>query len=125
MLKEFGVKFECRSEETVIIDEIEQEDATYDFADWGVNAEIIADLLESFKNDYPKKIYVAAESESIFEQKKGDIGIMQEYGYIAIAKAQEFEDFEENNGTVSPSHHWKIIMRNNKQFFMPEVENER
>jgi len=90
---------------------------------------IEADLNDenTVKNMTPEitKIYVAAESESIFEQKKGDIGIWQEYDYIAIAKAQEFEDFEENNGTVSPSHHWKIIMRNNKQFFMPEVENER
>jgi hypothetical protein len=71
-----------------------------------------------------EKFYVAEVSESIFEQKKGDIGIRQEDEYIAIAKAQEFEDFEENNGTVSPSRHWKIIMRNNKHFFMGELENE-
>lgn len=71
-----------------------------------------------------ERFYVAEVSEAIFEQKKGDIGIQQEHGYLAIAKAQEFEDFEENNGTVSPSHYWKIIMRDNKYFFMGELENE-
>lgn len=37
----------------------------------------------------------------------------------------EFEDFEENNGSISPSHYWKIIMRDNKHFFMGELENEK
>lgn len=68
--------------------------------------------------------FVDPKSESIFEQKKGDIGIRQEDDYIAIAKAQEFEDFEENNGTTSPSRYWKIIMRNNKHFFIGKLENE-
>lgn len=75
--------------------------------------------------DWVIKAFVAPKSESIFEQKKGDIGIQQDNGYLAIAKAQEFEDFEENNGTVSPSHYWKIIMRDNKHFFMGELENEK
>ena len=101
MMKEFGVKFECKSEETVIIDEIEQEDPTfYDFADWGVDAESIADLLESFKNDYPKKIYVAPESEHIFEKTTNDI--CQRVGNSC-----------------------QIILREDKQFFEPEVEHER
>lgn len=71
-----------------------------------------------------EKFYVATESEAIFEQKKGDIGIQQEHGYLAIAKAQEFEDFEATDGSISPSHYWKIIMRDNKHFFMGELENE-
>lgn len=104
IMKEFGVKFECKSEETAIIDEIEQEDATiYDFADWGVDAESIADLLESFKNDYPKKIYVAAESEHIFELKENDYG--GDFGFTGMSHV--------------------ILLRDNKQFFMPKVENER
>lgn len=98
MMKEFGIKFDIRQPEH------------------------IESLVEELEN--VKKIYVSLESEKIFEQKKGDIGIQQDNGYLAIAKAQEFEDFEENNGTISPSHYWKIIMRDNKHFFIGELENE-
>jgi hypothetical protein len=51
------------------------------------------------------KIYVAKESEHIFNQKKGDLT----YGVF-------FLYFDEKG--------YNIIMRDNKQFFMPEVENE-
>jgi len=68
------------------------------------------------------KYYVAPESEHIFEQKKGDIGIQDDGDYLAIARACEYEDFVEFNETISPSQYWKIIMRDNKLFFQPETE---
>lgn len=55
----------------------------------------IKSLIDDFKNF--GKIYVVKESEYIFEPKQGDMGI-------------------ESNNLV------KIIMRNGKQFFMPEQE---
>jgi len=72
--------------------------------------------------------HVAPESEHIFEQKEGDIGIRvtkesrDDGGYLAIAWACEYEDFVEFNETISPSKYWKIIMRDNKLFFQPETE---
>lgn len=82
------------------------------------------ELMDLLCTNWIIKAFVDPKSEAIFEQKKGDIGIRHDDGYLAIAKAQEFEDFEENNGAVSPSHYWKIIMRDNKHFFMGELENE-
>lgn len=110
MIKEFGVKFI-----------LEDEEQLRSFLGVGLSEE-----KETFEEKLriKSKYFIAKESEHIFEQKKGDIGIQQDNGYLAIAKAQEFEDFEENNGTISPSHYWKIIMRDNKHFFIGELENE-
>ena len=68
------------------------------------------------------KCYLTSESEHIFEQKEGDIGIQDDGDYLAIARACEYEDFVEFNETKSPSKYWKIIMRDNKLFFQPESE---
>lgn len=112
MMKEFGVEFECQDEGYF-----------YDFANWGLEpAQMIHELLEMFANDYPEKIYIKKESEHIFEQKKGDIALHKEDGWLAVAKALEYSHFEENNGTISPSKYWKIIKRDGKHFFYPEVE---
>ena len=74
--------------------------------------------------DIPEvNLYVAPESENIFEQKKGDIGIQDDGEYFAIAKAHDIEDFEDNRHTISPSHYWTIIMRDSKLFFNPLIEN--
>ena len=66
--------------------------------------------------------HVAPESEHIFEQKEGDIGIQDDGDYLAIARACEYEDFVEFNETKSPSKYWRTIMRDNKLFFQPESE---
>lgn len=134
MMKEFEVEFECLSDETVIVDGIEQKDELfYDFADWGVDAEMISDLLELFEG-YPKRIYVKPKSEHIFEPKEGDLdadGFSFTKGMPVInhmtgkidyytdacwlIKIEEFTESKEKS---------KTIFRNNKQFFMPEVKNE-
>jgi hypothetical protein len=124
MMKEFRVKFEMRHTPEQIRDcDLQEEDIFYPFDHLDIRQpEHIESLVEEFEN--VKKIYVSLESEAIFEQKKGDIGIQQDNGYLAIAEAQEFEDFEATDGSISPSHYWKIIMRDNKHFFMGELENE-
>ena len=73
-------------------------------------------------NQLVDKWYVAPESEHIFEQKEGDIGIQDDGDYLAIARACEYEDFVEFNETKSPSKYWRTIMRDNKLFFQPETE---
>lgn len=64
-----------------------------------------ADLPEGFEL-YFDKAYVAEESEYIFEPKKGDFGFC---GLLQI---------------FDPNIKQAILLRDNKQFFMPEVEND-
>jgi hypothetical protein len=68
------------------------------------------------------KYYVASESEYLFEEKKGDIGIRADNDRLAIAEATSFETFEEPNFAYSSRRYWKVIMRDNKLFFQPETE---
>jgi hypothetical protein len=56
--------------------------------------------------------YVAKESEYIFEPKKGDYAKVGNWGLWCLTEdiiKKEFDDIT-------------LIMRDNKQFFMPEVE---
>lgn len=55
-----------------------------------------------------EKIYVASESEHIFEPKEGDYGFHEIEGFYMFREDRYDWDM-------------KIIMRNNKQFFMPEL----
>ena len=73
-------------------------------------------------NQFVDEWYVAPESEYLFEAKKGDIGIRTDNDRLAIAKATEFETFEEPNFATSSRRYWKVIMRDNKLFFQPESE---
>jgi len=98
MMKEFEVRI-CKKNQ--------------DISNWN-----LADLLCI---DFGSKIYVAAESEHIFEPKYWDLGRCFKRNIIA-----NFIDGKWENGTVKfDLKTTKIIMRNNIQFFMPEVENER
>jgi len=136
MMKEFGVEFECKSDEAVIINGVKRDDPIlYDFADWGVDAEMISDLLKLFKDNYPKKIYVKKKSEHVFEPKEDDAGFSinseSRYSSLVIGVFQKTETWAWYNmkhdcqrWENSHKKDWKIIERDEKQFFTPEVEND-
>lgn len=84
MMKEFGVELEFPDEDGEL----------FDFKHCGINGESVSEFLEGV-DGYPEKIYVAKDSEHIFEPK----------------------DYDLRNDC-------EIILRNDKHFFMPEVENE-
>jgi hypothetical protein len=98
---------------------------------------IEADLNDenTVKNMTPEitKIYVAPESEHIFEPKKGDIGCSpsKDYGGALIpVTVQSYHKRTNSTEVYFPGREFydddfKIIMRDKKQFFMAEVENER
>ena len=113
MHKEFGVKF---------------------FTEIKIEANLMAD--NTVENMTPKitKIYVAPESEYIFEPKEGDLdadgfcftkgmpvqnhmtGKIDYYTDACwLVKIEEFTRAKEKS---------KTIFRDNNQFFMPEVKNE-
>jgi len=72
------------------------------------------------------KIYVAKESEHIFEPKKHDLaGFTRDDGISTIAQYDETKKaFINGSFRILKKYNPKIIMRDNKQFFMPEVEND-
>lgn len=70
----------------------------------------IQDMLQGIK-----KIYVAKQSEDIFEPREGDIGQVQNDNIIF-----QFEKWTEEY--YKKRDLCKIIIRNNKQFFMPKQE---
>jgi len=95
MMKEFGVKFEWRQKVKA---------SEYDiFHDWGKTELHRGYTVDDFISDEVEygsdKIYVATESESIFQKTTNDI--CQKVGDSC-----------------------QIILRADKQFFEPEVENE-
>jgi hypothetical protein len=66
------------------------------------------------------KIYIEERSEHIFEPKKGDEGRwLRKIG----AHYANYNGEQWVSAGIEPNPP-KIIMRDNKQFFMPEVENE-
>jgi len=119
MMKEFGVEFECQHENFDDKDDGFTE-PYFDFRFLEIEQpETIGTLLDYIDN--LGRIYVAPESEHIFEPKYWDLGRCFKRNIIA-----NFIDGKWENGTVKfDLKTTKIIMRNNIQFFMPEVENER
>lgn len=133
MAREFGVKFECKYTPEEIA-EHEPLHEFYDFNEAACESNTIEDLLENLKNF--RQIYVATESEHIFEPEEGDIGLLtekwsrgEEY-YIVERKHWGNMNFKHNykwfkgKEEVCTTNKVEITMRENKQFFMPEVENE-
>lgn len=124
MIKEFGVEFEIVNE-----DEEDEDEAQpyFDFRCWEIESpETINTLLDVL--DCGGRIYVKYESAYIFEPKEGDIGFCNLdniYGGTRIAPISF-----DLGGWKATGHMWevaknpKIIFRDNKQFFMPEVEND-
>ena len=72
------------------------------------------------------KFYVAKESEHIFEPKEGDLAMAENkrYGKM-VAKIRKDRGISFSfPGEEFYSENFEIIMRDNKQFFAAEVENE-
>ena len=110
MIKNFGVKLE-----------VEIDDETYDFQDIGAEAETVSDLLELFKN-YPERIYVEKESEVLFEPQEEDIGLSRKGELTIFNEEERWEGFDCSSSSAMDAS--KIILREGKQFFAPEVEND-
>ena len=77
--------------------------------------------------DQSGKIFVAPESDHIFEPKEGDIG-RHEGAFIPVA-VQSYHKKTNSTQVYWPDRgfyddNFKIIMRDNKQFFAAEVEND-
>ena len=71
-------------------------------------------------NDYTK-IYVAPESEHIFEPKEGDLGIYNGELWTFIARQWVLSNDYEHR-TESDDFIKNIIKRDNKHFFAPITE---
>lgn len=71
-------------------------------------------------------IYVAKESEEIFEPHDYDLaGFTRDDGISTVGQYDKNKDaFINGNFRILKKYNPKIIMRDNKQFFMPEVEND-
>jgi len=100
MMKEFGVKFECKDDNGDV----------YDFQEWYLNHNNISELSLELEN-FPISIYVKKESQKIFKFKKSDL---VKYGFGSV----DFYNRISQKNSVS-----EIIYRDGKQFFMAEVEN--
>jgi hypothetical protein len=115
MMKEFGVKFECKDANGDV----------YDFQEWYLNSNNISELSLELEN-FPICIYVKKESEHIFKPRNYDLaGFTRDDGISTIAQYDEAKKaFINGSFRILKKYNPKIIIRDNKQFFMPEVEND-
>ena len=110
MMKEFGVKFECK----------DANGEFYDFQEWFLNSNNISELSLELEN-FPISIYVKKESEHIFEPKDDDLILHSS----PDSDDDAYKLWKSDIGSVWLKKYFsKTIMRDNKQFFMPEVEND-
>ena len=70
------------------------------------------------------RIYVAPESEHIFDLKDGDLGIGYHTDLWQFGKGRWVFRTDEEYQTEKDCFIKNIIKRDNKQFFYPEVEND-
>ncbi len=105
MMKEFGVKYDFENEESLVR---------------------IINTPEIKKDNFMRQIYVAKESEEIFKPRNYDLaGFTRDDGISTIAQYDEAKKaFINGSFRILKKYNPKIIMRDNKQFFMPEVEND-
>jgi len=82
--------------------------------------------LDPKEKHYLDKYYVAEESQKIFKPRNYDLaGFTRDDGISTIAQYDEAKKaFINGNFRILKKYNPKIIMRDNKQFFMPEVEND-
>ena len=125
MMKEFGVEFETKHQskfngkyffrglEKLWVDNI-------DISDDSIRICSLLYLENNDKTCVNNKFYVAKESEHIFEPKKGDEGrwLRPIGAHYANHNGEQWV-----SAGIEPNPP-EIIMRDNKQFFMPEVEND-
>jgi hypothetical protein len=109
MMKEFGVKFECKDANGDV----------YDFQEWYLNSNNISELSLELEN-FPISIYVKKESEHIFEPKKGYEGrwLRPIGAHYANHNGEQWV-----SAGIEPNPP-EIIIGDNIHFFSPEVENE-
>lgn len=117
MMREFDVKFFTKGFLNIESDFLEME-LGYHLT--------IRDIYGKLANDYTR-IYVAPESEYIFEPKEGDIGIC---GKLLIPVKFDIKDWvpskmlkKETYYEIKETLFVKTVYRNGKLFFMPKEEN--
>jgi hypothetical protein len=116
MMKEFGVEFYTKGFLDVESNFLEKE--------LGFHLEIRT--LYNKLCQVNSKIYVASESEHIFKPRNYDLaGFTRDDGISTIAQYDEAKKaFINGSFRILKKYNPKIIIRDNKQFFMPEVEND-
>ena len=135
MMKEFGVEFETYHQSKIDgrpfffkkFNDMWVNNVNIDDGDGSVR---LVDLLyckDESKTRVNDKIYVSKESEHIFEPKEGDIGIERNLHSVDTCYFGGKYWAYENEERRSTPHQQrvKIILREGKQFFMPEVENDQ
>jgi hypothetical protein len=113
MMKEFGVKFDNACQKSLL--------KTL----WIV---LCLDKRVSLKEVPEINLYVAKESEHIFEPKDEDLGQIKTEGLRLFVKYMDhLEQWKEwhGGGYYTDKNGSDIIMRNNKHFFNPLIENNK
>lgn len=129
MMKEFGVEFEIENEDFEDDDDGFAE-PYFDYRLWEIESpETISSLLDVL--DCNGRIYIQSESEHIFKPKErdlakevdgdncGELMVLEGHG-LAIP----CQDGESGGWYVFDNSEIEILKRDNKQFFMPEVQND-
>ena len=116
MNKEFGVNFS------------EAHGANHADKFFQINETQLCDFATGAIEDFRgiEQIYVAPESEHIFEPKEGDLGQMKAVGARFFVKYNEsLKEWKEWHcgGYYSDKNGSEIIYRNGKNFFNPKEEN--
>ena len=130
MMKEFGVEFETYHQSKIDgrpfffkkFNDMWVNNVGIDDGDGSVR---LVDLLyckDESKTRVNDKIYVSKESEHIFEPKTNDIFSYKMFGRVATYILPENQDGKE---WAKEASEIKIIMRDDKEFFMAEVENDQ
>ena len=125
MMREFGVKFECRHSDEEMSDfDIDENDRYFDFEHMSFDDEI--PMLGDIAWGDWRKIYVKEESEEIFKPKDYDLAVFtREDGISTVGQYSKDKDaFINGNFRILKKMNPKIIMRDNKHFIDCEVENE-
>jgi hypothetical protein len=126
MMKEFGVEFETKHQskfngkyffrglEKLWVDNI-------DISDDSIRICSLLYLENNDKTCVNNKFYVGKESEHIFELKEDDLILHSS----PDSDDDAYKLWKSDIGSVWLKKYFsKTIMRNEKQFFMPEVEND-
>jgi hypothetical protein len=116
MMKEFEVLFYLDDGESSTHPFIRNDEDEFEIADHE-----LLEMCEGYN-----KIYIEEDSEHIFEPRNYDLaGFTRDDGISTIAQYDEAKKaFINGNFRILKKYNPKIIMRNEKQFFMPEVESD-
>jgi len=127
MMKEFGVELYIEGKQlsscNLSTGEVDKNEKIIqiDFEE-----EYLDQILGSFGEirNLESKIYVKVGSGSIFEPKPYDLRIDNSGDACEFQDCHEWIAYNEFRSNNPKNHNPKIIMREGKQFFMPEVEND-